>query len=181
MNHKKSDLPIQAGQSVILHKQLHKIWTLAPPTYKNQEKVLKFNTKFKILLLFESQVLGNCMRKVDIWPGVLSCKILRQWYGSIKVECNFWWSNPSVGCAYWTMKTILCCWQVLEVIWSICSEIIICKCDAVKQNEFVSRLNSILIFLIDCIHHLQSYFLQQTPLKFVNWFKNIKVVEGLQK
>ena len=25
--------------------------------------------------------------------------------------------------------------------------------------------------LIDCIHHLQSYFLQQTPLKLVSWFK----------
>ena len=41
-----------------------------------------------------------------------------------------------------------------------------------------SQSNSIFIFLIDCIHHLQSYILQQTPLKSVNWFQIYRLLKG---
>ena len=40
-----------------------------------------------------------------------------------------------------------------------------------------SRSNSILIFLVDCIHPLQSYLLQQTPLKLVNWFQRYRQLQ----
>ena len=41
-----------------------------------------------------------------------------------------------------------------------------------------SRSNSIFIFLIDCIDHLQSYLVQQTPLKLVNWFQKYWQLKG---
>ena len=44
-----------------------------------------------------------------------------------------------------------------------------------------SQSNSIFIFLIDCIHHLKSYILQQTPLKSVNWFQIYRLLKGCKK
>ena len=42
-----------------------------------------------------------------------------------------------------------------------------------NQAKWVwSQSSSILVFLIDCIHHLQSYPLQQTPLNWSNGFKD---------
>ena len=54
----------------------------------------------------------------------------------------------------------------------------ICKFKGIlwcDQAKWVWRWsNSIFIFLIQCIPHLQSYFLKQTPLKFVNWFQRYR-------
>ena len=41
-----------------------------------------------------------------------------------------------------------------------------------------SQSNSILIFLINCIHHLQNFLLQQIPLKLVNWFQRYGQLKG---
>ena len=49
-------------------------------------------------------------------------------------------------------------------------------CNQVKQVWILS--NSIFILLIDCMHHLQSYLLQQTPLKLVNWFHRYRQLKG---
>ena len=49
-----------------------------------------------------------------------------------------------------------------KIIWQIC--------DAIKQSEFEVGTNSFSFVLIDCIHHLQSYILQQTSLKFDQFF-----------
>ena len=42
-------------------------------------------------------------------------------------------------------------------------------CDQAKSVW--SRSNSVFIFLPYCMHHFQSYILQKTPLKLVNWFQ----------
>ena len=48
-----------------------------------------------------------------------------------------------------------------------------------NQLEWVqSGSNSIFIFLTDCIHHLQSYLLQQIPLKLANWFQIYRQLKG---
>ena len=48
-----------------------------------------------------------------------------------------------------------------------------------KMSQLLVKLN--FHFLTECIHHLQSYLLQQTLLKLVNWFQRYGQVEGLQK
>ena len=50
------------------------------------------------------------------------------------------------------------------------------RCDQAKGVW--SRSNSIFIFLIDCILHLQSYLLLQTPLKLVHWFQRYGQLKG---
>ena len=42
-------------------------------------------------------------------------------------------------------------------------------CDQAKSVW--SRLNSVVIFLTNCLHHFHSYILQKTPLKLVIWFQ----------
>ena len=50
-------------------------------------------------------------------------------------------------------------------------------CDVIKQNES----DSIFVFLIDCMYHLQSYLLEQTLLKLVNWFQRYRQLKDLKK
>ena len=47
------------------------------------------------------------------------------------------------------------------------------------QTKWVwSQSKPIFICLIVCIHHLQSYLLQQTPLKLANWFQRYMQLKG---
>ena len=51
-----------------------------------------------------------------------------------------------------------------------------------KMSQKLVKFNFDFSDWLYCIHHLQSYILQQTPLKLVNWFQTLgiwKVVEGI--
>ena len=44
-------------------------------------------------------------------------------------------------------------------------------CGVIKQNQSEVDQIQFLIFLSNCMHHFNSYILQKTPLKLVNWFQ----------
>ena len=44
---------------------------------------------------------------------------------------------------------------------------VIFLCDLIKENETKVSQIWFFIFLIDCMHRLQNYILQQTPLELV--------------
>ena len=84
------------------------------------------------------------------------------------------WSWHSVNYFHISWTWFWCCHH-LVVTEPLCT-IIFSKqhlwCDYSSKMRLKSRSNSIFILLIDCRLHLQSYLLQQTPLKLVNWSKD---------
>ena len=51
-------------------------------------------------------------------------------------------------------------------------------CDQAKSVW--SRSNSVFIFLNNCMHHFNSYILQKTPLKLVNWFQRYEQLKDAE-
>ena len=53
----------------------------------------------------------------------------------------------------------------------VCIDFDYLSCDQAKSVWSRLKLNSVSIFLTNCMHNFHSYILQKTPVKLVNWFQ----------